>query len=197
MNEQITKPISIYSEATPNPESMKFVINRYVIDAVNIYDFPDQASGIGSPFVEESFEFNFVKGVFINANFVTILKTGDDEWFEIIPVLKDFIKNYLESGLQILGDDVKPITAKSYDLEDTDVVKKIKDILNDYVKPAVEQDGGAISYKSYDAEAGILRVSMQGSCAGCPSSMVTLKSGIENLMKNLLPEINEVVADTV
>jgi Fe-S cluster biogenesis protein NfuA len=184
--------ISIYSEATPNPETMKFVSNRYILPDASL-EFTDAVSAAsGSPLAAKLFEFPFVQGVFIASNFVTITKKADEDWFELTPILKDFVKSYLEAGMPIVAEKTVEVDTSN----DTETVKRIRQILADYIQPAVEQDGGAISYKHFDEQSGVVTVSLQGSCSGCPSSMITLKAGIENLLKRMLPEVTEVVADS-
>lgn len=187
----MNKIISIYAEATPNPESMKFVVNQYIAQN-KTFDFPDKKAAQNAPFAQKLFDFAFVRQVFISNNFVTILKRTEDEWHELIPILKDFIKSYLESDLPIVNK-----TEIESNENDNDLTKKIKQILQEYVQPAVQTDGGAISYKSFDQSSGQLTVSLQGACSGCPSSLITLKAGIENLMTRMVPDVKEVVADSI
>jgi Fe-S cluster biogenesis protein NfuA len=183
--------VTLYSEATPNPETMKFVSNRYILPDGSLEFTDAAAAAAGSPLAEKLFEFPFVQSVFIASNFVTVTKKQADDWFEITPILKDFIQSYLEAGMPILA-----AAQKTYDSSnDSETVKRIRQILQDYIQPAVEQDGGAISFKHFDQASGVVTVSLQGACSGCPSSMITLKAGIENLLKRMLPEVNEVVAD--
>ncbi len=183
--------ITVYAEATPNPETMKFVLNRYILPDQDI-DFPSRNEVANSPFATKLFEFPFVKSVYISNNFVTITKYQEEEWHEIIQIVKDFVKTYLEAGMDVVT--VPVLENGLTEEEDSEITKKIKQILKDYIQPAVEQDGGAISYKDFDESNGTVTVSLKGSCSGCPSSMITLKSGIENLLKRMLPEVKEVVA---
>ena len=131
----------------------------------------------------------FVDRVFYASNFITVTKKSDVEWLEIQNVLKDHIRQFLESGKLIL-DAKSPEASEA--VEETETVKKIKSILDEYIRPAVEQDGGAISFHSFTD--GLLKVALQGSCSGCPSSTITLKAGIENLFKNMMPEVKQVEA---
>lgn len=129
--------------------------------------------------------------VFFASNFVTVTKKGDVEWLEIQQTLKDHIRKFLEAGKLIL--DLREEDVASGSEEETETVKKIKTILDDYIRPAVEQDGGAITYHSF--RDGIVKVKLQGSCSGCPSSTVTLKAGIENLFMRMMPgEVQSVEA---
>ncbi len=186
--------VSIYTEMTPNPETMKFVANKLLYPGKSI-DFPDESSAAPSPLAKELFAFPFIKAVFIASNFVTLTKTPDTLWDEVIPSIREFLKQYLEEGKAVINEaDVKPKSDSNIVSEDdTDVVKRIKELLENYVKPAVEMDGGAISFKGYDN--GTVTLMMQGSCSGCPSSMITLKAGIEGMMKRMIPEVQEVVAE--
>ena len=186
--------VSIYTEMTPNPETMKFVANKLLYPGKSI-DFPDEASAGPSPLAKELFAFPFIKAVFIASNFVTLTKTPDTQWDEVIPSIREFLKQYLEAGKAVVNEDeVKPkADSNIISADDTDVVKRIKELLENYVKPAVEMDGGAISFKGY--ENGTVKLMMQGSCSGCPSSMISLKAGIEGMMKRMIPEVQEVVAE--
>jgi Fe-S cluster biogenesis protein NfuA len=187
--------ISIYTEMTPNPETMKFVANKLLYPGKSI-DFPDEASAKPSPLAVELFSFPFIKGVFIMANFVTLTKTHETDWNDIIPTVKAFLKEYLEEGRPIINEEeivVKAAASNEVSADDSDVVKRIKELLENYVKPAVEMDGGAIQFKDYHE--GVVKLMLQGSCSGCPSSMITLKAGIEGMMKRMIPEVKEVVAE--
>ncbi|MBC7866009.1 MAG: NifU family protein, partial [Gloeobacteraceae cyanobacterium ES-bin-316] len=140
----------------------------------------------------------FIKSVFIASNFVTLTKTSDTEdWQDVIPTIKQFLKEYLEEGKAVVNEEelsfVKAESSNEVNADDDDVVKRIKELLENYVKPAVEMDGGAIQFKSY--EEGRVNLMLQGSCSGCPSSMITLKAGIEGMMKRMIPEVKEVVAE--
>ena len=189
--------ISIYTEMTPNPETMKFVANKLLYPGKSI-DFQDESQAAPSPLAKELFSFPFIKSVFIASNFVTLTKTPETEdWYDVIPSVKQFLKEYLENGGPVINEDevakTKQDTGNIVLSEDTDVVKRIKELLDNYVKPAVEMDGGAIQFKDYDD--GVVTLMLQGSCSGCPSSMITLKAGIEGMMKRMIPEVKEVVAE--
>lgn len=181
--------INVYTEQTPNPATMKFMVNKLLINGSE--DFATKERAEHSPFARELFKFNFVSGVFFASNFVTITKTEDAEWGDIEPILKEFVKGAVESEYKI-----KEITSEEAPaFEGTDLEVKIQQILHDYVRPAVEQDGGAISYKSF--EEGVVTVELRGSCSGCPSSTITLKSGIQNLLQRMVPEVKEVVSNAL
>ena len=146
------------------------------------FDFPDPAATTEAPLAQELFMYPFVERVFYMSNFITVTKKTDVEWLEIQNTLKDHIKNFLESGRLIL-EKKAPVSEAA---EDDETIKKIKSILDEYIRPAVEQDGGAISFYSF--EDGVVKVLLQGSCSGCPSSTITLKSGIENLFLRMMPD---------
>ncbi|TXH22569.1 MAG: NifU family protein [Chitinophagaceae bacterium] len=188
--------ISIYTEMTPNPETMKFVANKLLYPGKSI-EFVDAESAKPSPLAAELFGFPFIKAVFIASNFVTLTKTPDADWMDITPSVRQFIKDYLSEGKVVINEDeVVELPKESSNIvleNDDDVVKRIKEILENYVKPAVEMDGGAIQFKSYAD--GVVNLAMQGSCSGCPSSMITLKAGIEGMMKRMIPEVKEVIAE--
>jgi Fe-S cluster biogenesis protein NfuA len=188
--------ISIYTEMTPNPETMKFVANKLLYPGKSI-DFPDVESAKPSPLAIELFGYPFIKAVFIASNFVTLTKTPDTDWSDVIPTVRQFLKEYLEEGKAVINEEeivtIKKESSNEISADDDDVVKRIKELLENYVKPAVEMDGGAIQFKSYDD--GVVNLMLQGSCSGCPSSMITLKAGIEGMMKRMIPEVKEVVAE--
>lgn len=180
--------INVYTEGTPNPATMKFLVNKLLVNGS--VDFPTQASAEKSPFAKELFKFNFVTGVFFAANFVTITKAEGIDWADIESLLKEFIKGAVESDVKI--QETGQETAA---FEGTEQEIKIQQILYDYVRPAVEQDGGAIHYKSF--KDGVVTVELRGSCSGCPSSTFTLKAGIENLLKRMVPEVTEVISEAM
>jgi Fe-S cluster biogenesis protein NfuA len=188
--------ISIYTEMTPNPETMKFVANKLLYPGKSI-DFPDVESSKPSPLAVELFGFPFIKSIFIASNFVTLTKTTETDWNDVIPTIRHFLKEYLEEAKPIINEEEIVVTKQDGNAiaaDDNDVVKRIKELLENYVKPAVEMDGGAIQFRSYNE--GIVNLMLQGSCSGCPSSMITLKAGIEGMMKRMIPEVKEVVAES-
>lgn len=190
------KVVTIYTEASPNPNSLKFVANFNLLENAS-KDFPSIEDTENCPLAKEIFtEFPYINRVFIAANFITLTKDDSTDWFETIPVIKEFITEYLKAEKDVfLGEieeeikqETKPSTNKNSVIEN-----KIMSLLDDYVRPAVEADGGAITFHSYND--GIVTVMLQGSCSGCPSSTVTLKGGIENLLTRMMPdEVKEVVA---
>ena len=177
------KNVHIYLESNPNPNSLKFVVNDMLVPDGMSFDFPDLESASVSPLAQELFAYPFVDRVFFASNFVTVTKSGDVEWLEIQQTLKDHIRTFLEAGKLII--DIQEPESEVASEEETETIRKIKTILDDYIRPAVEQDGGAITYHSF--RDGIVKVKLQGSCSGCPSSTVTLKAGIENLFTRMMP----------
>ena len=143
---------------------MKFVANKLLYPGKSI-DFPDESSAAPSPLAKELFAFPFIRSVFIASNFVTLSKTADTQWDEVIPSIRTFLKQYLEEGKTVLneGEIVVKTADNSVNADDSDIVKRIKELLENYVKPAVEMDGGAIAFRGYDD--GIVKLMMQGSCS--------------------------------
>jgi Fe-S cluster biogenesis protein NfuA len=187
--------LEIYTEMTPNPESIKFVTNRHLLPNFQL-DFRAKEMAEGSPLALHLFDIPFVKGVFISNNFVTITKKPDYDWFEITPEVKKAIQDFIQSGKGLVDDSLLPKDVieeqKSANAEDVSPENKIKDLLEKYVKPAIQMDGGHIEFRSF--ENGVVKLSLQGSCSGCPSSSLTLKSGIEGLLKRMVPEVEVVEA---
>ena len=191
-------PVLLYTEQTPNPESLKFVTNRMLYRGTA--DFREEASAKDwSPLAVDLFEMPFVKGVYICNNFVTISKEFNYEWAEIMLQIKDYIKNYVENDGVILKEGFADYIAsqqsdtEEYTGDNAELVARIKSLIDTYVKPAVEMDGGNIEFKSFDK--GTVNVILQGSCSGCPSSTVTLKSGIEGMLTRMIPEVKAVEAE--
>jgi Fe-S cluster biogenesis protein NfuA len=193
-------PVMLYTEQTPNPETLKFVTNKMLYSGTA--DFKDQElAKVWSPVAEELFGFAYVKAVYICNNFITITKEFNYDWADIMLPLKEFVKQYITNDKEIIKDgfeaEMANIQAESikveYSEDDAELVKKIKDLIDTYVKPAVESDGGNIEFRAFDK--GVVTVVLQGACSGCPSSTVTLKSGIEGMLKRMVPEVTEVVAE--
>ena len=190
-------PVMIYTEATPNPATLKFVVNR-VLFPNDYYEFETAEETEGAPLAKGLFEFDAVTNVFISNNFVTITKEESTMWVELMPQIKDFLRDHIGADKPVFEEGCTKTNRKAsnaINADDNDVEKKIKAALEKYVKPAVEMDGGAISFVSLDEE-GKLTLALQGACSGCPSSTVTLKQGIENLMMRMVPEVKEVVAQS-
>lgn len=185
--------ISIYTEATPNPETMKFVANKLLYPNKSIDVSPSEIHL--SPLAEELYTFPFIKSVFIASNFVTISKSTNTQWEDIIPHITQFLKEYLNENKPIINEQAiaDKELANVGENDESSITLKIKELLDNYVRPAVEMDGGAIQFKSYHK--GVVVLMLQGACSGCPSSSITLKAGIEGMMKRMIPEVKEVVAE--
>jgi len=191
-------PVNFHTEETPNPNSLKFVSDRRLIDGDGI-EFVFASEAKYSPLAQELFKFPFVKSMFFASNFITIVKHSDYENLEVTIPMRDFLTEYIGSGKPIFAQAI--VTEKSAIVENAEVQEtitnefdiKIVQILDEYIKPAVESDGGAIVFKSF--KNGIVTVILQGSCRGCPSSTMTLKAGIEGLLKRMIPEVQSVVAE--
>ena len=187
--------VNIYTESNPNPNSMKFVANFMLVEEGKSYDFPDRQSAIAAPLAFNLFEnFSFVDRVFYMNNFVTVTKSDEVDWSDARLLISNYIKYHLEQDEPLIESNRK-VEEKPATGEDGEIVSKIKDVLDEYIKPAVEMDGGAITFDSYND--GVVKVLLQGSCSGCPSSTITLKAGIESLLKRAIPEIQSVEAAEV
>jgi Fe-S cluster biogenesis protein NfuA len=192
-------PVQVYAESTPNPATMKYVVNRpLLID--NSVEYGDVSQTNSSPLAAALFKFPFIKGVYIKNNFVTVTKVPVVEWIEIMHELRDFILEFFKEG-KVAVTELPPPQEKKENksivhqtpLNPTESEAKIIEILDEYIKPAVEQDGGEISFKSF--EEGVVSVVLRGSCSGCPSSTLTLKAGIEELLKRMVPGVQSVIAE--
>lgn len=180
----------IQTESTPNPATLKFLPGQSVMD-IGTADFPSSESAAASPLAERLFAVEGTEGVFFGADFVTITKTETIEWDHIKPALLGAIMEHYQSGAPVLSDGQTVTVAKGdYDSADEPIVIQIKELLDTRVRPAVAQDGGDITFHGFDR--GIVYLHMQGACAGCPSSTLTLKMGIENLLRHYIPEVVEV-----
>jgi Fe-S cluster biogenesis protein NfuA len=183
-------PVTVYAESTPNPAVIKFVANKKLV--TSLFEFTSIDEAKMSPLATELFHFPFVKSVFIDENYISITKYEIAEWQDITMELREFIRNYIENGKDIVIPGAaqtlnKTESAKEAHFESLDdTSKEIVNILEEYVKPAVASDGGNIEFISYDASSKKVSVMLQGACSGCPSSTFTLKSGIENMLKEML-----------
>ncbi|MAZ36249.1 MAG: NifU family protein [Bacteroidetes bacterium] len=198
-------PISVYAESTPNPATMKFVCSLAFTEAGSSVEFHNVGETSKAPLAARLFTFPFVTGVFFSNDFITITKNDLVEWQEVFGEVRSYLFDYLSSGNDIFTENPKTITTEKQaaaevktdipkaKLPESDTEKRIVEILDEYVRPAVESDGGAIDYHSYDNN-GKVTVILKGSCSGCPSSSVTLKNGIQGLFNQMMPEITEVVA---
>jgi Fe-S cluster biogenesis protein NfuA len=190
----MSKPLEIYFEQTPNPDSLKLVTSKLLLPNIII----DRRLGEDTsefPLAASLFEkFDWISGVFVSNNFITLTKNSPNDWYEFMNEARDYIKMYIENNLDLVTKSfLDREIAEKMELQEDTIEGKIKDLLEKYVKPAVEKDGGFIAFHSF--ENGLVKLKMQGSCSGCPSSQITLKSGIEGLLKRMVPEVMEVEAE--
>ena len=202
----MSRPVTIYAEMTPNPSTMKFVADIMLIEQGSVAEFLSIYDCKGhSSFAEALFNFPFVTGVFIANNFVTVYKNEAVDWGDIVSELREYIRTWIvendvlveklpETKIHDVANPESEKIAVSAPVINTEMDQKIVDLINEYVQPAVEQDGGAIHFQSFDEENGKVTVVLKGSCSGCPSSTATLKGGVETLLKTHIPQISEVVA---
>lgn len=195
MEEQILPPIIIYTESTPNPNTLKFVVNRPLLLNDSI-ELEKDDNTLEAPIAAILFELAYVVRIFVTNNYISVSKDDTVLWAEVMPIVKEKIRLHLTEKRPLFNEAfIKPkkLATNTISDDDSDVNMRIKVALDKYVKPAVEMDGGNISFVRF--ENGKLVLQLQGSCSGCPSSTVTLKQGIENLMKRFVPEVQEVVAE--
>ena len=181
--------VTVYAESTPNPAVLKFVSNKTLVN--KSYEFKNSEEALYAPLAKELFLFPFVKEVFFSANYISIMKTETVEWQEISNELREHIRIYIEDGKKILLDEILQKEKESNTTSEgkkvlTGISKEISDILDEYVQPAVASDGGNIAFQSYNEETKTVKVILQGACSGCPSSTITLKNGIETMLKEML-----------
>lgn len=201
MSEEKKIPVSIYAEMTPNPAVLKFVANKMLIEQDHA-EFKNIEEAKASPLATKLFHFPFVKEIFISSNYVAITKYDIVEWEDVTLEVREMVRDFIANGNPILNaafsagemeDSASPVSVSASPLhpeekspeEYEEIEKKIASLLEEYVKPAVEQDGGNIKFLNY--QEGIVKVLLQGACSGCPSSTMTLKSGIQNLLNQMLP----------
>ncbi|MDG1263397.1 MAG: NifU N-terminal domain-containing protein [Flavobacteriaceae bacterium] len=181
-------PITVYAESTPNPSVMKFVTNKKLVD--QIYEFKNIDETSNAPLAQKLFHFPFVKEVFMDTNYISITKFDVSKWDEIVMEIREFLRSFLEEGNEIttaVKEILNTKTAEKLEVELDETSQQIIGIIEDYIKPAVAADGGNILFDSYNAENKNVQVVLQGACSGCPSSTFTLKNGIENMLKEMLP----------
>lgn len=200
MESTVKSPVMLYTEQTPNPEALKYVTNRLLYRGIADFKEKDLAAE-WSPMANSLMELPYVKSVYFNNNYVTVMKELNYDWAEIMLKLKEFIKDFIENGGEVVKEgfaefaeqQMAQSNASQFAGEDGEIARKVKELIDTYVKPAVEMDGGNIEFKAF--EKGRVFVTMQGSCSGCPSSTVTLKAGIEGMLKRMVPEVTEVVQE--
>ncbi|RTZ00320.1 NifU family protein [Flavobacterium sp. RSP49] len=189
-NKHKKQPVTVYGETTPNPSALKFVVSKMLTKKAIEFKNIDQTGA--SPLAKELFKFPYVKEIFIDENYISVTKYEVNEWQEITLELRSFIKQYIENGGTVLDENYiatvaaqEKIKVKEFDTLDV-TSQQIINILEEYVKPAVQADGGNIAFDSYNEADKTVKVILQGACSGCPSSTFTLKSGIENMLKSML-----------
>jgi Fe-S cluster biogenesis protein NfuA len=200
-------PVTIYAEMTPNPAVMKFVANKILNPGAPLdYSSSDDASP--APLAEKLLNFPFIENVFISNNYVSITKNDKIEWDMVVMETREFIRDYVGNGNEIMKESaLQPHSIKQeenatkkgdvvkFNVAKTELDEKIIEALNEYIRPAVESDGGSIDFVKF--EAGVVKVALRGACSGCPSSTVTLKQGIEGLLTRMFPEVKEVESEAL
>ncbi len=189
-NNDINKPspTTVYAESTPNPNVMKFVVNKKIVD--NVYEFKNIDEAENSPLAQSLFSFPFIKEIFLDLNFISVTQNSNSNWDENVMDVREFIRTFIQDGNTLINEDLfkensNQIKVNTENIDD--ISKQIIEIIEQHVKPAVASDGGNILFQSYDKETKNVNVILQGACSGCPSSTVTLKNGIENMLKQMLP----------
>jgi Fe-S cluster biogenesis protein NfuA len=218
----LVEPIQVFAESTPNPSVIKLITNRELL-AGHLLEMNRQNDQGISPLGTRLLQFDELVSVMISGSFVSLTRQPHSEWTELIPVLRDFMIHYLQSELPIVNEALWKIHGPSLAIDaqasaapnsgaqtsedsfgdslgegyhrNLQIESAIEEILKDYIQPAVEQDGGAIQFKSFNPESGLVKVVLRGACSGCPSASLTLKAGIENLLRRMIPEVREVVSD--
>ena len=211
MNPTLKTPVIVYVESTPNPAAMKFVANQVLLENSTPLEFLNSSAAKSSPLATELFKFPFIRSVFIAGNYITVFKDEKLDWDDVTLELREFLREYLSSGKQVVIPNAVPLphvegefgipqkaetetnNEVDHSVPQNELEQKIIATLEQYVRPAVEQDGGMIVFKSY--KEGVVSLLMRGACSGCPSSTVTLKAGIQAILKKFVPEVQEVVSE--
>lgn len=185
----------IQTESTPNPATLKFLPGREVMGDGAVADFPDREAAARSPLAAALFEIPSVSRVFFGADFISVTK-GDGEWQHLKPAILGAIMEHFTQGKPLIEGSAAEAGEddKVYEGEEAEIVDQIRELIETRVRPAVANDGGDIIFKGYDGSTGIVSLHMRGSCAGCPSSTITLKNGIENMLRHYVPEVSAVEA---
>lgn len=186
----------IQTEATPNPRTLKFLPGRDVLGQGS-REYADADAALGSPLAAALFAVEGVERVYLGGDFITITRSDAIEWPHLKPHVLAAVMDHFTSGRPVLGEDAAATDATgeaniTYEGDAADIVKELKEIIDARVRPAVARDGGDITFHSWDHEHGIVRLNMRGACAGCPSSSLTLKQGIENMLRHYVPEVTSV-----
>lgn len=205
---EVVSPVIIYAESTPNPNAMMFVANNNLVGPDVILEFEDASKASVSPLAAALFKFPFIVSVFITKNVITLTKSDASvNWNALVLEMREFIKEFLSNNGEVYtGESIssgsssdndskkEEIRSAGHKSASSETEQKIIDVLEEYIRPAVEGDGGAIHFVGF--EAGVVTVKLLGACSGCPSSTITLKAGIEALLKRMVPEVTEVVAES-
>ena len=191
----------IQTEPTPNPDTIKFLPGETVAGQAGPFDFASESEAGISPLAQAVFQVNGVVRVFLGPDFLSVSKGESNDWKHVRPMVLAAIMDHYVAGLPVISDgapvqqaDDGATTAADYEGETAEIVEEILELIETRVRPAVAQDGGDITFQRYDADTGIVHLTMRGACAGCPSSTMTLKQGIENMLKAYVPEVNAVEA---
>lgn len=195
METVVKRHVNLYTEASPNPNSLKFVVNFLITPEGKDFNFTRKDSLAQSPLAQKLFDtFDWLDQVFFMNNFLTLTRNTEDEWYELVAEVKPVLLSYFEdkNPVFVFANEAEMNAAVEGPIGETETERQIIQLLDEYVRPAVEGDGGAISFRSF--QDGIVSLELRGSCSGCPSSTMTLKSGIQNLLTRMVPEVKEVVA---
>jgi len=184
----------VQSESTPNPQTLKFLPGRDVMGEAAVADFADADAAARSPLARALFEVPGVARVFFGSDFISVTKL-DEDWRHLKPAILGAIMDHFMRGLPLIeGTHEETDNEASYGEGDPEIVAQIKELLDTRVRPAVAADGGDIIFKGFDGGSGIVFLHLRGACSGCPSSTLTLKNGIENMLRHYIPEVNAVEA---
>lgn len=184
----------IQTESTPNPNTLKFLPGRAVMGEAAVADFANKEAGNRSPLARVLFETPGVTRVFFGSDFISVTKSDSEDWQHLKPSILGLVMEHFTKGLPLIEGSAEEGEETDYGDADPEVVAQIKELIDTRVRPAVAQDGGDIIYKGFDSGSGVVFLHMRGSCAGCPSSTMTLKNGIENMLRHYVPEVNAVEA---
>ena len=190
----------IQTEPTPNPETIKFLPGQPVTGSTGPYDFANLDEAGTSPLAQNLFEVAGVERVFLGSDFISLTKSTEVDWVHVRPMVLAAIMDHFVAGLPVMNADASAAglanggSADDYEGETAEIVSEIIELIDTRVRPAVAQDGGDIVFHRFDPESGVVHLSMRGACAGCPSSTMTLKAGIENMLKAYVPEVTAVEA---
>ena len=184
----------IQTESTPNPATLKFLPGRAVMGEASVADFPDADAAERSPLARALFTVSDVKRVFFGSDFISVTKSDESDWRHLKPAILGAIMEHFTRGMPLIEGAAEENDDESFSEADAEIVSQIKELIDTRVRPAVANDGGDIIFKGFDGSSGVVSLHMRGSCAGCPSSTLTLKNGIENMLRHYIPEVTAVEA---